>query len=62
MMQTRIDDDVSILLRIIKGLDDNGVPYSVMDIVRRYKSSDSHIPVLDLMRKQIVGKFDYMLC
>ncbi len=53
MMQNRIDGDVFILQHIIKGLDDNCVPYSAMDIVKRYKSSDSHILVLDFMREQI---------
>ncbi len=53
VVQNRIDGDVSILQRIIKDLEDNGVPYSTMDIVKRYKSSDSHISVLDFMRDQI---------
>ncbi len=53
MLQTRIDGDVSILRRIIKNMDDIGAPYSAMDIVKRYKSSDSYIPVLDFMREQI---------
>lgn len=53
VVQNRIDGDVSILQRIIKDMDDKGVPYSAMDIVKRYKSSDSHISVLDFMREQI---------
>ncbi len=53
VMQNRIDGDVSILQRIIKDMDDNGIPYCTMDIVKRYKSSDSHISVLDFMREQI---------
>ncbi len=53
VLQNRIDGDVSILQRIIKDMDDNGVPYSTVDIVKRYKSSDCHISVLDFMREQI---------
>lgn len=53
MLQNRIESDVSLLQRIIKDMDDNGVSYSAMDIVKRYKSSDSHISVLDFMRGQI---------
>lgn len=52
-VQGRIDGDLSVLQDIIKSLDDNGVPYSVTDIVKRYKSSGNGITVPDFMREQI---------
>ena len=53
MIQNRIDSDAVLLRRIISDLDNSGIVYSVSDIIARYKSSQSHIRVLDYMRTQV---------
>ena len=52
-IQNRIDSDIALLKRIIKDLDNSGVTYSVGDIVKRFKSLECHVPVLDFMKNQI---------
>ena len=52
-IQNRIDSDIALLIRIIKDLDNSGVTYSVGDIVKRFKSLECHVPVLDFMKNQI---------
>ena len=52
-IQNRIDSDVTLLRRVILELDNCGRDYSVNDIIKRYKSPQSHIPVLDYMRTQV---------
>ena len=52
MIQNRIDSDVALIKRVILDLESYGVEYSVNDIVNRYKSPRSNIPVLDYMRSQ----------
>lgn len=52
MIQNRIDSDVALIKRVILDLESHGVEYSVNDIVNRYKSPKSNIPVLDYMRSQ----------
>ena len=53
MIQNRIDSDVALLRRVILGLDNCGVDYSVSDIINRYKSPQSHILVLDYIHTQV---------
>ena len=53
IIQNRIDSDTALLKRIVKDLDNSGVNYSVGDIIKRYKSPQSHILVLDYMRSQV---------
>ena len=48
----RIDSDVALIKRVILDLESYGVEYSVNDIVNRYRSPRSNIPVLDHMRSQ----------
>ena len=53
IIQNRIDSDISLLKRIVKDLDNSGVNYSVGDIIKRYKSPECHVLVLDFMQNQI---------
>ena len=53
IIQNRIDSDTALLRRIVKDLDSSGVTYSVGDIVKRYKSPECHVSVLDFMKNQI---------
>ncbi len=53
MIQNRIDNDVTLLRRVIINLDSCAMDYSVNDIINRYKSPQSHILVLDYMRSQV---------
>lgn len=53
IIQNRIDSDAALLRRIVKDLDSSGVTYSVGDIVKRYKSPECHVSVLDFMKNQI---------
>lgn len=49
IIQNRIDSDISLLKRIVKDLENSGVNYSVSDIIKRYKSPECHVLVLDFM-------------
>lgn len=53
IIQNRIDSDIALLKRIVKDLNNSGVTYSVGDIVKRFKSPDCHVLVLDFMQNQI---------
>ena len=53
IVQNCIDSDIALLKRIVKDLDNSGVTYSVGDIVKRFKSPECHVLVLDFMRNQI---------
>ena len=53
IIQNRIDSDIALLKRIVKDLDGSGVTYSVGDIIKRYKSPECHVSVLDFMQNQI---------
>lgn len=53
IIQNRIDSDIALLKRIVKDLDGSGVTYSVGDIIKRYKSPECHVLVLDFMKNQI---------
>lgn len=53
IIQNRIDSDIALLKRIVKDLDSSGVTYSVGDIIKRYKSPECHVSVLDFMKNQI---------
>ena len=53
IIQNRIDSDIALLKRIVKDLDNSGVTYSVGDIIKRYKSPECHVFVLDFMKNQI---------
>ena len=53
ILQKRIDGDTALLKRIVKDLDKSGITYSVGDIVKRYKSPECHVSVLDFMKNQI---------
>ena len=52
-IQNRIDSDIALLKRIVKDLNNSGVTYSVGDIVKRFKSPECHVLVLDFMQNQI---------
>lgn len=53
LIQNRIDSDTALLKRIVKDLDNSGVTYSVGDIIKRYKSPECYVSVLDFMKNQI---------
>ena len=53
IIQNRIDSDIALLKRIVKDLDISGETYSVGDIIKRYKSPECHVSVLDFMKNQI---------
>ena len=53
IIHNRIDSDIALLKRIVKDLDGSGVTYSVGDIIKRYKSPECHVSVLDFMKNQI---------
>ena len=53
IIQNRIDSDTALLKRIVKDLENSGVNYSVGDIIKRYKSPECHVLVLDFMQNHI---------
>ena len=53
IIQNRIDSDTALLKRIVKDLENSGVNYSVGDIIKRYKSPECHVLVLDFIQNQI---------
>lgn len=53
IIQNRIDSDTALLKRIVKDLEKSGVSYSVGDIIKRYKSPECRMSVLDFMQNQI---------
>lgn len=53
IIQNSIDSDIALLKRIVKDLNNSGVTYSVGDIVKRFKSPECHVLVLDFMQNQI---------
>ena len=53
MIQNRIDSDVALLRRVISNFESDGKDYFIEDVISRYKSSQSHILLLDYMRTQI---------
>ena len=53
IIQNRIESDTALLKRIVKDLENSGVAYSVSDIIKRYKSPECHVLVLDFMQNQI---------
>ena len=53
IIQNRIDSDTALLKRIVKDLENSGATYSVGDIIKRYKSPECHVSVLDFMQNQI---------
>lgn len=53
IIQNRIDSDIALLKRIVKDLNNSKVTYSVGDIIKRYKSPECHVSVLDFMKNQI---------
>ena len=53
IIQNRIDSDKALLKRIVKDLENSGATYSVSDIIKRYKSPECHVSVLDFMQNQI---------
>ena len=53
IIQNRIDSDTALLKRIVKDLENSGATYSVGDIIKRYKSPECHVSVLDFMKNQI---------
>ena len=53
IIQNRIDSDTALLKRIVKDLENSEVTYSAHDIVKRYKSPECHVSVLDFMQNQI---------
>jgi len=53
IIQLRIDSDTALLKRIVKDMEHSGTTYSVGDIIKRYKSPEHHVSVLDFMRNQI---------
>ena len=50
IIQNRINSDTALLKRIVKDLENSGVNYSVGDIIKRYKSPECHVLVLDFMQ------------
>ena len=52
IIQNRIDSDIALLKRIEKDLDSSGVT-SVGDIIKRYKSPECYVSILDFMKSQI---------
>ena len=53
IIQNSIDSDIALLKRIVKDLENSGINYSVGDIIKRYKSPECHVLVLDFMQNQI---------
>lgn len=53
IVQNRINADTTLLKHIANDLENSGVTYSVDDIIKRYKSPEYHVSVLDFMRNQI---------
>ena len=53
IIQNRIDNDTALLRRIIQDLNSSGVTYSVGDIIKRYKSPEFQVSILDFMKNQI---------
>ncbi len=52
-LQRRIEGDLNSLRRIIRELDAAGMPYTVRDIVSRFRLPSSNFPVLSFIRGQI---------
>ena len=52
-IQNRIDADLVILKRIVRDFANSGLSYSTEDIIRRYKSSDINVSILEFMEDQI---------
>ena len=53
IIQNRINSDIALLKRIVKDLDNSGITYFVGDIVKRFRSPECHVLVLDFMQNQI---------
>ena len=53
LIQNHLDADIAMLKRIVKELDSSRVNYTAGDIIKRYKSPECHVPVLDFMQNQI---------
>ena len=53
IIQNHIDSDTALLKRIVKDLENSGINYSVGDIIKRYRSPECHVLVLDFMQNQI---------
>ena len=53
LLQNRIDSDTALLKRIIKDLDNSGIQYAVGDVIKRYKSPQCQVSVLDFMKNQV---------
>lgn len=53
LMRNRINGDTALLERIVKQLDNSGVPYLVGDVVRQFKRPESRVCILAYMRTQI---------
>ena len=53
IIQNCIDSDTALLKRIVKDLENSGINYSVGDIIKRYRSPECHVLVLDFMQNQI---------
>lgn len=52
-IQNRIDADLALLKRIVRDFAKSGLNYSPEDIIRRYKSHDINVSILDFMDDQI---------
>ena len=53
LLQNRIDSDTALLKRIIKDLDNSGIQYAVGDVIKRYKSPQCQVSVLDFMKNLV---------
>lgn len=53
LIQNRINSDISLLCRIVKDFETNGINYTVSDIINRYKNIEGRISMLDFMKIQI---------
>ncbi len=53
VVQAKIDGGVSVLQDIVRSLDEHGLPYSVTDVIGRYKSAGNDMTVQDFMQDQI---------
>lgn len=53
IIQNRIDSDTALLRRIVRDMENSGTAYSVGDIVKRYRSPECHVSVIDFMQNQI---------
>ena len=48
IIQNRIDSDIALLKRIVKGLGKNWSPFILSDIINIYKLSENSVLILDL--------------